>query len=453
MKESTFSRRRAIVLSCGQLALAAGAVALPMPQGADHAAGRVGCSSVTGVQATVAVAVAAPKPDLVTVTVQTVALDVTRGLLTRFSLADGLILQTEAAGTVAIPTRDIVRILTPARKPTHTEPEFMFELVGGDVLLGRVVGAVDNSVAVATRDVGRVDLPLEAFAGLATPRALEPAYRESAEWFRVGRGRKGIGILLTNGDLISGRLRQITANGLTIETPAGDRVVSYRLVVAARFTAPEPSAIAAVSKPFVIVTFHSGGRLSMADLRWAGRVAEGRLVGGQDVKFDAARIERLEVVGGSWEWLSQHQPVAFVHTPMLSLQWPWAKDRNVLGGPISVAGQVFERGIGVHSRCSLIYDLHGDYGGFTTSFGIDDNSGPYADVVVRIIVDGHVRFEQAGVRAGRLWGPLRLDVSGANRLELLVDFGENGDLQDRFNWIEAALIKKQDARTKGSRER
>ncbi len=36
---------------------------------------------------------------------------------------------------------------------------------------------------------------------------------------------------------------------------------------------------------------------------------------------------------------------------------------------------------------------------------------------------------------------IRLDVTKANRIELVADYGENGDLQDRFNWVNAALIR------------
>ncbi len=90
---------------------------------------------------------------------------------------------------------------------------------------------------------------------------------------------------------------------------------------------------------------------------------------------------------------------------------------------------------------SLTYDLKGLYREFVTSFGIDDDSGPMADVAVAILVDGKRRFSRTNVRRGELFGPVRLDVTRANRIELIVDFGENGDLQDRFDWIEAALIR------------
>ena len=36
---------------------------------------------------------------------------------------------------------------------------------------------------------------------------------------------------------------------------------------------------------------------------------------------------------------------------------------------------------------------------------------------------------------------LYLDVSGAKALQLQVDFGANGDLQDYFDWADAALIQ------------
>ena len=112
-----------------------------------------------------------------------------------------------------------------------------------------------------------------------------------------------------------------------------------------------------------------------------------------------------------------------------------------MGGPLTVAGEAFERGIGVHSRSSLIFEIKGAYREFVTSFGMDDDSGPVADVTVVILVDGQKRFEKAHIRPGMLHGPVRLDVAKAGRLELIVDFGDNGDLQDRFDWIGTGLIR------------
>jgi len=40
-----------------------------------------------------------------------------------------------------------------------------------------------------------------------------------------------------------------------------------------------------------------------------------------------------------------------------------------------------------------------------------------------------------------LHGPVRINVLKANHLELFVDFGAHGDVQDRFNWVETALVR------------
>ncbi len=59
----------------------------------------------------------------------------------------------------------------------------------------------------------------------------------------------------------------------------------------------------------------------------------------------------------------------------------------------------------------------------------------------KVFLQRKLRFAQQNVRRGALHGPVRLDVKRANRIELVVDFGENGDLQDRFDWVEPALIR------------
>jgi len=97
----------------------------------------------------------------------------------------------------------------------------------------------------------------------------------------------------------------------------------------------------------------------------------------------------------------------------------------------------------VHSRSSLVFELKGEYQEFVTSFG-RWMTGPAPGAGRhrrRILVDGQKRLTQGRVRPGTLHGPVREDVTRASRLELIVDYGENGDVQDRFNWVESGLIR------------
>jgi hypothetical protein len=56
-------------------------------------------------------------------------------------------------------------------------------------------------------------------------------------------------------------------------------------------------------------------------------------------------------------------------------------------------------------------------------------------------LDDKVVHEQTDFRAGVLAPPLVIDVTGKKQLILEVDYGQNYDVQDRFNWIEPAFLR------------
>ena len=102
----------------------------------------------------------------------------------------------------------------------------------------------------------------------------------------------------------------------------------------------------------------------------------------------------------------------------------------------------FERGIGVHSRSRLVYALDERCRRLVSAYGLDDDSGPMAHVDVKVVVDGKVVHHAPDVRADGRLRRVSVDLSGAKQIELQVDFGKNGDVQDRFNWLEPALIRR-----------
>ncbi len=373
----------------------------------------------------------------VDVAIRTVTLDVVHGTLTSLSLSEGAVLDTDAEGRIPVP--DIVRIdaLNATARPPVPRPQLT--LTGGDTIRGRVTGSREDAVVIETMDLGAVEIPLEAAARFDTAKAFQPEYAESVSWLGSTDAPDEDQVLLTNGDVLRGFVSSISAAGVSIDTDLGEVAVPHRLVLVVRFAAP---ALAPPEPLHLTVTCRVSGKITVTDINWSTDVVSVQLRQGPRVSIAPERITRIDVVKGRWEWLSGHRPISHEHTPMLALGWPYRVDRNVLGGPITVAGTHFERGLGVHSRSSLAYDLRGAYEEFVTFFGIDDDSGSYADVSVYILVDGRRRFDQDHVRPGRLSGPVRIDVARANRLELKVDFGDNGDLQDRLDWVEAALVRK-----------
>jgi hypothetical protein len=76
-----------------------------------------------------------------------------------------------------------------------------------------------------------------------------------------------------------------------------------------------------------------------------------------------------------------------------------------------------------------------------TQYAIEPDDAPYANVTVRIKLDGKVVHERMDFAAGELSPVITLDTGGARTLTLEVDYGKNADVQDRFLWIEPALLR------------
>lgn len=377
------------------------------------------------------------------VIINTVEPEVVRGALIELSLADGAVVRTADRQLRRIPAGDLVRISS-LNGPHRQGNRFLrLTLRGGDEVVGRLPASAEptengDALVIDAADLGHLTIPLDALARVDTARAARPEFRKVVARFDRSSVDEEDRILLTNSDVVRGFITSIGAEGVVLEASLGEANVALDRILAVRCGISESVPL---PTPFFVVTLQSGGRFSTTELNWSASTVEAVLRFGQRVRMEPERIAHVDLIGGRWEWLGGHRPISYEHTPMLSLDWPYVVDRNVLGEPMKVAGEMFEHGVGVHSRSSLTYDLKGDYSEFVTSMGIDDDSGPYADVTAIILVDGKRRWFEEHVRRGTLLGPVRLDVRKAKRIELVVDFGDNGDLQDRFNWVNAALIR------------
>jgi len=382
-----------------------------------------------------------PRPTGLDVILRTIDTDAASVKLVALSLRDGAVVRRPEEGEHRIPTEELVRVtfLTTIEKRTANAAALRF--AGGDRIYGRMVSAADageDVVFFETADLGMLHVPLEQVEGIDLSAAASADFQEALDRLDRPAGHDEDRILLTNGDVLRGFITSLDSDHITLDTAAGRTDVPVGLAVAVRMAG---SMLPALPRPYFVITLQESGRLLVTDLDWSGDAASARLPYGQHVGLEAERLVDLEVIGGRWEWIGDHPPISFEHTAMLALGWTFRIDRNVLGGPLTIDGERFERGVGVHSRSSLTYDLQGAYREFVASFGIDDDSGPYADATAIILVDGKRRHVQEHVRRGERHGPLRVDVARAKRIELVVDFGDNGDMQDRFDWIEAALIR------------
>jgi hypothetical protein len=181
--------------------------------------------------------------------------------------------------------------------------------------------------------------------------------------------------------------------------------------------------------------------LTVPDVALAGDKVIVFLADKSSRQIDVGSVSGIEQVNGPISWLTARRPSENIYKPFLGENFPARFDRTVADGkPIRERYPTFHHGIGCHSYSKLVYDLSGKWGAFRSQFAIDSDS-PLADVTVRICLDDKVAFEQKNVKAGRVYPVVTVPLAGAKRLALEVDYGENYATEDRFVWLDPALIR------------
>jgi hypothetical protein len=140
-------------------------------------------------------------------------------------------------------------------------------------------------------------------------------------------------------------------------------------------------------------------------------------------------------------YLSDLEPSRVDETPFFGHRMPWRRDVGLLGEPLRMNGQTYERGVAVHSRSHLTYDLNGQYARFDAVLGFDDAAQGKGRVDCRVLADGKELFARTDLSAVEPAVVLSLPVAGASQLRLEVDFGRDQDTGDRVNWANARLYR------------
>ncbi len=113
--------------------------------------------------------------------------------------------------------------------------------------------------------------------------------------------------------------------------------------------------------------------------------------------------------------------------------------RSVENRPISIAGQVFEHGLGTHAPAELVIDLKGSAAGFVSAVGVDDEA-PGGTVSFEIWVDGEKKADSGVMKKGDPAKVLHADLTGAKQLLLVVTDAGDGNTYDHADWAGAVLV-------------
>jgi hypothetical protein len=116
-------------------------------------------------------------------------------------------------------------------------------------------------------------------------------------------------------------------------------------------------------------------------------------------------------------------------------------DRNVQGGMLRAGGRLSMKGIGMHSASRLSFELPPGVKRFQAETALDDSAGADGCVRFRVFVDGQEKYAGASLKSGDPAAAVDLDISGGKRLDLVVDFADRADVQDRADWLDARLVR------------
>jgi hypothetical protein len=320
--------------------------------------------------------------------------------------------------------------LTRGGAPAQAAGKFTLHLLGGDRLGGMPTGIKGNDLLWSSPAVGDLSIPMKQLLAITLPGKAAP------------QAQKQDVVTLGNGDILKGIIGSVSDGKISVQTDAGASEAPLASVATISFAGTAGSTKA--DKGFRI-RFDDGESLIAGTITLKDEKLD-LAIGKANRQIPLTRVAAIEQVNGPVSWLSTRAPAESVYIPYFGNDslYPAKMDVNYKGEEIRFRDTRFARGIGVHAYSRLAWDLDGTYAAFRTRYAIDGD-GPLADVTVRIKLDDKVAYEKEHVRAGVLSPVVLLDLANAKRLTLEVDFGANGSTQDRFNWIEPALLKEKPA--------
>jgi hypothetical protein len=339
------------------------------------------------------------------------------------------------AKTATVPFEQFLQI---DRSGGSREPagRFTLLLLSGDRLLGEPISFKDEQIIWKNATLGELKVPLkEARALRRTGRNSDAADQTRTEDF----------VQMANGDSVKGIVTDIADGKVKVNSGGNDVLLGLDAVDWIGFAA---TAKPAPPQAGFRVRLLDASLLTAASVEVDGANATLRLSAQDQRVLPLAAISAIEQANGPVGWLSSRAPEQAVQIPYTaSTPRPTRMDLSVDGKPIQFGGKTYSRGIGVHSYSKLDYALDGQWEAFRTQYAISaDERRPYADVTVRIKLDGKVVHERKNFKAETLSPAVLIDLpKTAKLLTLEVDYGAVMDAQDSFNWIEPALLRKKPA--------
>ena len=167
------------------------------------------------------------------------------------------------------------------------------------------------------------------------------------------------------------------------------------------------------------------------ETRWGAKLS---------IPFDL--VIRIRSTNGRLVYVGDLKPAAVEQVPYFDRLMTYRVDKSLTGGPLKLIDGEYARGIAVHSRCLLTYDVGGKYEDFKAKVGFQQPEGKIGQAVFRVLGDGKTLYEDLDARGdAKAPADINVKVTGVQRLTLEVDFGKSEDTGGRVVWANARLLR------------
>jgi hypothetical protein len=193
----------------------------------------------------------------------------------------------------------------------------------------------------------------------------------------------------------------------------------------------------------------SGSQWNVRSLNLAQERFELVTVCGVTLNLHPAHLSTVDFSSGNTLWLDDLQPESLQWRPFVASKLPHDRLASLFdprrsagqnGQPLLLGDRSYQRGLAIRSRTELTYRLTDDYRRFHAVVGIDDRVREGGNVRLTITADDRELLSQTVTGRDEPF-TVELDITGAGRLKILVDFGEELDIADHLNLCDARITK------------
>ncbi|AMV40997.1 NPCBM/NEW2 domain-containing protein [Planctomyces sp. SH-PL62] len=320
-------------------------------------------------------------------------------------------------------------------------PDAWVHLDGDEKLFGAFEGVADDVLRLKTPWKDELKIPLSRIAGVHVSLSERKETPESFARRLKARGTEDLLLARSkNGEVvpIAGILEAVEDGRLRFLYQGKSRSLPLKQVEGVVLAARPAKPVDGLRSTFLLVggAAVSGSWKAIDPAAWKVESPWG-----QELKLPPADVQEVRFRGGKMTYLSDLEPSRVEETPYFGRRSPWRRDASLSGGKIKMAGRTHGRGVAVHSRCVLTYDLEGRYETFEALVGFDDEARGKGRVACRVLADDRELYAEPDLRADAPAVPLKLRVAGASQLKLVVDFGAGQDAGDRVIWADARLFR------------